>query len=300
MILLIICLAQLSISCRILALSGGGAHGAFQAGVIKNLNDKGTKWDIITGVSAGAINALALSIFNSTDQQSGISLMQNVWMNITSYDVYKWNWNPLFDQSLLDSSPLNNTIYNIANNYGGIAQRDVIIGSVDLNSGEMNFFNRNDLNSASRTTNIIMASTAIPLIFPPVYLDGNYYIDGGTVSNELIIPGIKYCMTRNMSNIVIDVIICSPPIDNITNSDIEKMSIFGLGTRAYDILSNSVFNHELYTSCKTNELTFPIYVYKPSEPYPGNMLNFDHEYITMMFKMGLTIKQPKKSNYCFA
>jgi predicted patatin/cPLA2 family phospholipase len=300
MLLIILGFFQFVSSCRILVLSGGGAHGAFQAGVIKNLHDNGVKWDIITGVSAGALNAMALAIYNSSDQASGVSLMQNVWMNITSSDVYRWNWNPLFDQSLLDSSPLNNTIYGITKEYGGVAQRDVIIGSVILNSGTIDLFNRADLNSSIRTTTIVMASSAIPLVFPPIYLDGDYYVDGGTASNELIVPGIKYCIARGLHDITIDVIICSPPIDNITNPSIEKMGIFGLATRAYDIMSNAVFNHELYTSCKANEMTFPIYIYKPTLPYPGNMMNFDHEYIVDMFKMGLNITQPKVSKYCFA
>ena len=53
-------------TCRALAMSGGGAHGAFEAGVLWGLvkNDKDKRkfeYDVITGVSAGSINALGIA-----------------------------------------------------------------------------------------------------------------------------------------------------------------------------------------------------------------------------------------------
>jgi predicted patatin/cPLA2 family phospholipase len=303
MFAIVLILINWAYACRILALSGGGAHGAFQAGVIKHLHTVGTQWNVITGVSAGSLNGIGLGIYSPTNQSLAITLLENMWMNITTANVYKWNWNPIFDQSLLDSSPLNQTIYKLASTYGGVAQRDIIVGAVNFNNGEMQLFNRGDMTSPLRTTTIVMASSALPVAFPPVFLDGEYYVDGGTASNELIIPGIKYCLARGLNDIIVDVIICSPPIDNITNTRIGNFSIFGLGSRAYDILANAVFNHELYSSCKINAnmngMTIPMYLYKPDQPYPGNMLDFSHESIVTMFKMGLNVKSPKVMKYCF-
>jgi len=289
--------------CRVLSLSGGGAHGAYQAGVLKRLHEEGYKWDIITGVSAGSLNGIALGLFNASNQDFAIKLMESVWMNITSSDVYKWNWNPIYDQSLLDSSPLNRTIYKLVSKYGGVAKRNLILGSVKLNSGLLKLFPTSELNSVSRTTRIVMASSSIPVVFPPIHLDGEYYVDGGTFSNELIRPGVKYCLSKGYKNITIDVIICSPPIQNITNTEIEKDTIIGIMSRAYDVMSNSVFNHELYSNCRDPtrqvQLTLPMYIYKPPKPYPGSMLDFDHKDLVTIFKMGYNVKPPGVTKYCF-
>ena len=50
-------------NCRILALSGGGAHGSFEVGVINHLDTMGYSWDIITGVSVGSINVGMLAMY---------------------------------------------------------------------------------------------------------------------------------------------------------------------------------------------------------------------------------------------
>ncbi len=292
----------LASSCRILTLSGGGAHGAFQAGVIKNLHERGLKWDIITGISAGSFNTGMLGSYSSDDQASGVKLMESLWMNITANDVYNWNWNPVFDQSLLDSSPLNRTIFNLVSKFGGLIKRDIIIGAVVLNTGLMKLFNRSDFTSVIRTTNIMLASSAIPTIFPPVFFDNQYHVDGGTYSNELVVPGIEYCFDKGDYNITIDVIICSSPIENITNDEIHGDTIIGIATRAYDIMSNVVFNHELYSSCSMNKeikYGFPMYIYKPENPYPGSIFDFNHDDMMTSFKEGYALKQPYPIKYCY-
>ena len=287
--------------CRILSLSGGGAHGAFQGGVLNKLHDIGRTWNIITGISAGALNGMMLGMFKPLNQQQGITLLEEVWLNITTADVYKWNWNPIYDQSLMDNSPLNRTVNNIARLYGGLAQRDIIVGAVNFNTGLLRLFNRTEFSSAERSSTIVMASASIPGVFPPTFLDGNYYVDGGTFSNELIRPAIQYCRNKGYADveIEIDLIICSPPIQTITNKEIESDYIFGIGSRAYDILFNAISNHELYSHCNNNQKSFPLYVYKPYKPYAGGLLDFNHKDIVEMFNMGYNIKNPTVSKYCY-
>ena len=304
MIFLIFFVLSLTDACRILSLSGGGAHGAFQAGVIKKLHDQGTTWDIITGISVGSFNGIALGLFSPQYQEKGIDVMVDLWSTITANNVYNYNWNPIYDQAILDNSPLNSTIFSIINKYGGIAQRDIIIGSVNLNTGLMRLFNRTDLSSTNRTNNIVMSSASIPVIFPPVFFDENYYVDGGTFSNELIMPGIDYCLKKGYTNITIDMIICSPPIRNISNTEIYKDTIIGIASRIYDVVSNVVYNHELYSTCdnkkkpKVIQLALPIYIYKPEVEYAGGILDFNHEDIMSSFKMGYNLKQPSVTKYC--
>ena len=65
--------AKTAKSCKALALSGGGAKGAFEAGALYGLimNDEDKSkyaYDVVTGVSAGAINTGAISIFKPGDE----------------------------------------------------------------------------------------------------------------------------------------------------------------------------------------------------------------------------------------
>lgn len=304
MILLVFTLVVFTVGtngCNILSLSGGGAHGAFQAGVLKKLHQQGKKWNIITGISVGSINGIGLGLFNVSNQEMGIELLETIWTNITTSDVYSWNWNPIGDQSLLNNSPLNKTLMAIIQRYGGRAKRNLLIGAVNLNTGLLRLFDQSEFSSSSRTSQIVMASSSIPVVFPPAFLDGKYYVDGGTFSNEVIRPAIKYCLNNgyDKSEISIDIIICSPPIQNITNKEIQSDYIFGLMSRSYDILSNVVANHELYTHCGVHQESYPMYIYKPYAPYPGGLLDFSHPDLVKMFNIGYNIKEPEIGKYCY-
>ena len=146
-----------------------------------------------------------------------------------------------------------------------------------------------------------MASSSIPVIFPPRFLDNNYYVDGGTFSNEIVRPAIKYCLDKGYKNedISIDIIICSPPISTISNDEIKADHVYGLGCRAYDIASSALSNHELYSSCNQTQRIYPMYIYKPYLPYPGSLLDFSHETLVKTFNIGYNIKSPIVSKYCY-
>jgi predicted patatin/cPLA2 family phospholipase len=167
----------------------------------------------------------------------------------------------------------------------------------------MRLFNRSDFTDSVRSTNILLASSAIPVVFPPIMFDNQYHVDGGIYSNELIKPGIKYCLDKGLTNITIDVIICSPPLDNITNKEIYSDTIVGIAMRTYDIMTDVVFNHELY-GCYNNKKrdyanTFPIYIYKPENQYKGGILNFDHEDLVDSFLEGYNMTMPSPLKYCY-
>ena len=60
-------------SCRALAMSGGGSKGSYEAGVLYGLvnNDPDKSkyaYDVVTGVSAGSINSIAVSLFAPGDE----------------------------------------------------------------------------------------------------------------------------------------------------------------------------------------------------------------------------------------
>ena len=113
-----------------LVLSGGGARGAYQAGVLRGLVEQGmlgseSTFDIVVGSSAGAINAAAIA-GRVDDLATGVERLGELWANIHAGQVYRtdvtslgttgarWAWDLTFGgltrraqpKSLLDTSPL--------------------------------------------------------------------------------------------------------------------------------------------------------------------------------------------------
>jgi len=113
-------------SCLALALSGGGSKGSYQAGVLYGLvmNDADKSkysYDIISGVSAGSINAFAVSLFAKGDEVILVQYLSDTWANLKENNVFK-RWSPFGiitgfteKQGIFDNSPLTTTLTNILN-----------------------------------------------------------------------------------------------------------------------------------------------------------------------------------------
>jgi len=114
-----------------LVLSGGGARGAYQVGVLRGLVEQGflprerSGLDLVVGSSAGAINATAL-VARADQFDAGLSRLERVWKEMQPQQVFRtdiaslgrigvrWAWDLTFGgalrrvrpKSLLDTSPL--------------------------------------------------------------------------------------------------------------------------------------------------------------------------------------------------
>ncbi len=77
-----------------LAMTGGGARGAYQAGVLKRIGEiklvreRGNPFPIIGGASAGAVNGAALAM-GSDDFSQGTNVLANLWASLKPSDVYR-------------------------------------------------------------------------------------------------------------------------------------------------------------------------------------------------------------------
>ena len=216
-----------------LVLSGGGARGAYQAGVVMGLYEIAKNvgvnrpFKILTGVSSGAINISFLAA-NANDPQAAARDLANMWSNIRSEDVYRtdlaslstigWGWihdiatghaqNRDVPQSLLVTDPLSDLL-NSKIKFSGIAEnmRNGIIDSVAVSAlnyatSEVNTFfqTRGGVVPWTRIERLshevvlaadhVMASSAIPLFFPPVKLDDGYYGDGSLRNLAPISPAL--------------------------------------------------------------------------------------------------------------
>jgi predicted acylesterase/phospholipase RssA len=279
--------------CNILALSGGGSHAAFEAGVTtKLIKEKGKTWDHLSGISAGSINAVYYSAYNISDLNDLLiasSKMHDIWVSLKQDDFYvlnkgmPWNW-----QSIYNTDPMRKTLTSYMADLQ--IKSSINVGAVKLTDGQMKIFTQNEI--VKNAVSIMMASSSIPILFPPTFLNDEYYIDGGDFSN-IIIPS-NLC--GNEEIIQVDAILNSQTISVISPKDIKDMNMLGLLQRTLDIVSNAFFNHEIYNSVLCQNPKGVIHVYQPSYNINSSMLNFDHN--EEIYQLGLKVGEPTDYLIC--
>ena len=208
--------------CRVLSISGGGSFGAFEAGVLSGMIEQqpGVDFDYMLGVSAGALNAGYLSTFpvGPAGLKEGVANLKSLWSTTKSEDVWSIRLDPFkAPPSLLSVDPLQLLLEQILQ--GRSVQRKVTIGTTNLATGATA---RHDEAELSKSTSLLLrASSAIPLIFPPVEVNGTRHVDGGNSANVLTVHGIDRCdlaaKARGdaLPNILIDVILAQQTIEQV-------------------------------------------------------------------------------------
>lgn len=159
-----------------LVLSGGGAKGAFQFMAEKYAREvKGYSWDVIAGVSVGALNGVMLAM-------KKYARLEDLWWNISSDQVYRGKlnfWSILMiafgAQSIYHNDPLWKLLQE-EYEYEKV-EVDLRIGAVSMRTGEYVRF----IPSEPGFEKAILASTAIPVVWKPVQVSPAYpdMVDGG-------------------------------------------------------------------------------------------------------------------------
>ena len=192
-------------NCNILSLSGGGSFGAVEVGILESIHSTWniTNYDLIAGVSVGALNALYLSY--QDDINNGISDLKTIYEDLNNHDVYKINYKfSLFNIdriSFFDTTPLKNTLTEILKNYDE-NKIQTVIGSTNLNTGRFDMFRMNEYSKDDKI-NLLMTSSAIPFAFPPAKFNNSLYVDGGLISDGIIngIESLIDCKHYNVTYI---------------------------------------------------------------------------------------------------
>ena len=204
----------------LLVLQGGGALGAYQAGVYEALAENGFAPDWVTGVSIGAINA---AIIAGNPVELRVARLREFWEEVSSglplippriLDPLRRTLNlvsastamsfgvphffyprvppPFFAPkgtaaalSFYDMTPLRDTL-------GRLVQFDLInarktrfaIGAVEVTSGNSKYFDNYRPETGDIEPGHVMASAALPPGFAPMQVGDTFYWDGGLVSNS--------------------------------------------------------------------------------------------------------------------
>ncbi|MFA6128292.1 MAG: patatin-like phospholipase family protein [Bacteroidales bacterium] len=162
-----------------LVLSGGGARGFAHLGVAKALLEKNIKPDIISGVSAGAIAGVFLAAGMDPDDIFRL-LKEQDFMKISTFKMSK--------QGFIRLDGLKNQI-KLHIPYKNLEDLPIplIVGVCNLNKGRMEYI------SSGPLSDIVQASSSIPLLFTPVKMGDFLYVDGGVLDNLPIKPVRKIC-----------------------------------------------------------------------------------------------------------
>ncbi len=170
---------------RALVLPGGGGRGAYQVGVIKALKQAGLEFDLAFGTSIGGINA---AIYAQGDQ----TRLEELWCHIKSKDVFAL---PSAHQvgrlvlghklGLLDTQGLEEILRREINLQKLKASKTKVGWcTTDLCSLQTKLITIDEIMSTNELIDVLMATSAIPMAFPPRHIHGKgLWIDGGLVRN---------------------------------------------------------------------------------------------------------------------
>lgn len=166
-----------------LSFSGGGSFGAVEIGILKRIAkmDGNKQYDLYTGISAGALNSGFMSYYR--DVNKGVIAAEKLYSTIHNFLIFEVA--PFTGVSVLNTEPLYKTLSLVIDKMPNKPLVHTLIGATNLFSGTLDVFTFEDNDDFNKVL-LMMSSSAIPGIFPPITYKGNLYADGGTLSNELL------------------------------------------------------------------------------------------------------------------
>ncbi len=219
-----------------LVLSGGGARAAYQVGVLRGLFELGiieSMPQILVGSSAGSINSGALAA-HATDPEKAISTLERVWSKIEARQVFRtdirslgsngvrWAWDLTLGgilgnvraKALLDTAPLRKLLeraipfrqIDVNIQHGTLTA--LVVAATDLHTAEGVLFlhahsdvpawhrQRWVLERTPIRVDHLLASSAIPVFFPPAQIDQRHLGDGCIRNTMPLRPAIHLGANR--------------------------------------------------------------------------------------------------------
>jgi NTE family protein len=218
-----------------LVLSGGGARGAYEVGILRYLLGELTpkigpraRPRIFCGTSVGAINACAIAA-NHGVADFGVARLAERWRSLRLDDIFRLGWRdvtgllrwvagagrPDGPRSLLDAAPLAELVRTAIpwrDLHQGVAERAIIgvtVSATDIETGHTVVFVETqesgmlvsrdraiDWAAVRLTAQHALASAAIPIIFPTVRVAGRVYSDGSLRQNTPLSPALRLGAAR--------------------------------------------------------------------------------------------------------
>ncbi|MEZ5870546.1 MAG: patatin-like phospholipase family protein [Nitratireductor sp.] len=288
----------------VLALSAGGADGAYGAGVLAGWTKSGLRphFDVVTGVSTGALMAVLAFLGPEYDGE-----LERFYTTASNEKIFrKKGLGGLFSDSLLDNGPLQEQIESFVTDdvLAKIAAehakgRRLYIATTNLDAGELVIWDMGDIANGGRTDSlqhfqkVLRASAAVPAYFAPVYIKPQRgiqlrqaHVDGG-VKAPILVGGFMF-PPNNMPKQLFMVVngntvrhnASSPVKANL--ADIAKKSIVELMRELQD---DTIYRD--FVIARNVGATFRLTAIPDSIPMAAESLNFDTERMRRLFQAGV-------------
>lgn len=260
-----------------LALQGGGSHGAYSWGVINRfLEEEGIEIEAVSGTSAGAMNAAVLvNGYAKGGREGAKQLLAKFWRQVSDAAAFSpisktpiermvtgWNmdfspayyWMDMMSRifSPYEMNPLNlNPLKSILDGLLDYAQFSngkaikLFVSATHVASGQAKVFTMNEV-----TTDVLLASACIPMMFQAVEVNGEYYWDGGYMGNPAIWPLIYHSTSEDVVLVQINPI-HSPTIPRSAMEIINRLNEITFNSsliaemRAIDFVSRLIEHNRL-------------------------------------------------------
>lgn len=164
-------------------LSGGSSLGSIQVGMLQALLEAGIKPDFLVGTSVGAVNAAWIA---GSPDEAGVARLKDIWLGLRRDDVFPLGWaaatgilgrsNHLVSNDALRSLLERNLPYRRLEQ----ASVPVHVSTSELKTGQAVIL------SSGPAVPALLASCAIPGIFPPVTVGRRLLVDGGVANHTPI------------------------------------------------------------------------------------------------------------------
>lgn len=251
---------------RAFVLSGGANLGPIQVGALRALLEHNIRPDIVVGCSAGALNA---GYFAQDISLAQVERLGQVWRSVKTRDIYPEHrvgalWRLLSGQ---DSFFSNRNFYAFlqrqgvtpAQTFGQATAVPLYVTATHLHTGRLHVFGDNPYD---RILDALMASTALTPLLPPWEVNGERYIDGGTVTP---LP-LRVALERGATEIY-SLHIQTGEAENPEPSLVR--GIAGMLTRSVDTMIGLQAQHDLYLTKAEKKVRLhhiPLQVVKPPAP----------------------------------
>lgn len=293
-----------------LAVSGGGANGAFGAGLLVGWSESGTRpeFTMVTGISTGSLTAPFAFLGSEYDDT-----LKKVYTTTSTKDIVKKRrlLPALFSDSMTDTQPLKEMIarYYDAELLDSVAReykrgRRLYIGTFNLDAGrpviwDIGAIAASDFpHKVELVHEVIQASAAIPVIFPPVVISvenngGQYdelHVDGGTGSQVFVYPAaIDWKEITQKLRVVGE-----PKVYVVRNSFLDP-DYHGIQRKIVPIASRTIGSlirtqgigdlYQIYALCQRDANDFNL-AYIPSDFTETPAEDFDPIYMGKLFDLG--------------
>lgn len=198
-------------------MSGGGDKGPYQAavfkGLVENLPLEDVTYDVLVGVSAGALNSLAFSPFKPEEAQEAANFAHDLWNTIPNYHAYgQWPGGIaegiFLRKGAFDLQPGIDWVTDQFKNK--TVNRKVTFSTTDADNGKYHTLDFNA--TGTQPKEFIMsafASCIIPFAFGQIVLDGHSLLDGGCKWKIDILTTIRRCkeVVDDEADIIVDLIL---------------------------------------------------------------------------------------------